>query len=147
MAGQPTSSKPQVIAPKGLGPFFWPYTLLLTVISLVIAGGILFANLDWLLPGWSNPVTDRAGDVENLFKFMGVFGAWILHLRRRLRGLFRGGLSPPRRRAGQLDRRAGPRLAEPQFWWTYVPIVLLIGLVVMSTYIWGKIFFRPRRRA
>jgi cytochrome c oxidase subunit 2 len=141
LAGQPTSSKPQVIAPKGLGPFFWPYTLLLTVISLVIAGGILFANLDWLLPGWSNPVTDRAGDVDNLFKFMGVFGAWIFIY---VAGYVVYFAVVFRRRADEPANSIGVQVHDSpnlEFWWTYVPIVLLIGLVVMSTYIWGKIFF------
>ncbi len=126
MAGQPTSSKPQVIAPKGLGPFFWPYTLLLTVISLVIAGGILFANLDWLLPGWSNPVTDRAGDVDNLFKFMGVFGAWIFIY---VAGYVVYFAVVFRRRADEpanYDRRADPRLAQTRVLVDDTPHVLLI---------------------
>src|SRR5690242_2516727 len=57
----------------GLGPI----TILLTLINLVIAAGVLWWNLDWLMPGWSRPVADRAHDIDDLFRFMMVFGLAI----------------------------------------------------------------------
>ncbi len=37
-----SAGKPHVIAPKGIGPGFWTYTAVLTILNVIIAGWILF---------------------------------------------------------------------------------------------------------
>ncbi|MBV8151284.1 MAG: hypothetical protein JOY59_06985, partial [Candidatus Eremiobacteraeota bacterium] len=71
---QQSVSHPEITRFKGLGPGFWPVTALLAVLSIAQAAYFLWGNIDWLMPGSSNPVSDRTYDIDGLFKFMAVFG-------------------------------------------------------------------------
>ncbi|MBV9103634.1 MAG: cytochrome c oxidase subunit II [Candidatus Eremiobacteraeota bacterium] len=138
---QTTAPQPQQIGPKGMGPGFWPYTIALTVLNVIFALLILFAPLDFIMPGWSHPVTDRAADIDGLFKFMSVFGFAIFCY---VAGYVAYFAIVFRRRPGEPAGTIGvvvhdaPKL---EFWWTVIPSVLLVILTGLSIVVWYKIQF------
>lgn len=124
-----------------MGPGFWPVTALLAVLSLINAWYFLFGNIDWLLPAASNPVADRASDIDGLFKFMAVFGNGIFIF---VAGYviyfaiaFRARASDPPDTIG-VQIHDSPKL---EFWWTLLPTLLLIILTGLSIEVWYKIQF------
>jgi cytochrome c oxidase subunit II len=136
-----SAGKPHVVAPKGMGPYFWTYTAVLTIFNVIIAGWILFGPMPWLMPGWNNAATDRAADVDALFKFMSVFGNAIFFY---VAGYVIYFCVVFRRRSKESPSTIGVQIHDAptlEFWWTYFPVILLGALVVMSVWIWGKIFF------
>ncbi len=136
-----SAGKPTVLGPKGMGPGFWTYTAILTLLNIIITGAILFAPMPWLMPGWNHPATDRAADVDLLFKFMSVFGNAIFFY---VAGYVVYFCVVFRRRRDEPASTIGVQIHDApslEFWWTYFPVVLLAALIVMSVWIWGKIFF------
>lgn len=124
-----------------MGPGFWPVTAVLAVLSLINAWYFLFGNIDWLLPAASNPVADRASDIDGLFKFMAVFGNGIFIF---VAGYviyfaiaFRARASDPPDTIG-VQIHDSPKL---EFWWTLLPTLLLIILTGLSIEVWYKIQF------
>jgi cytochrome c oxidase subunit 2 len=134
-------TKPQIIAPKGMGPNFWPVMIALTVVNLVIAYIILYTSLDWILPAEWNSAADRAHDIDDLFKFMGVFGLAILVY---VVGFVLYAAVAFRRRADEPPDSIGVHIHDNpklEFWWTVIPTVLLIVLMVLTIQVWHKIQF------
>ena len=133
--------KPQEIPTKGLGPGFWPVTFVLTVLNVIITLVILYAPLDYILPGESHEVADRAGDIDALFKFMSVFGSAILMY---VTGYVIYFAVVFRRRPGEARETIGVQIHDApklELWWTIVPTILLIAVVWLSINVWYKIQF------
>ena len=121
----------------GLGPV----TTVLTLINLVIAVGVLWGHLDSIFPGWSDPVADRARDIDDLFRFMLVFGLAICVY---ITGYVLYFVWLYRRRPGEPLTAIGTQIHENprlEFWWTVVPSLLLVLLTAMSIVEWYKIQF------
>jgi len=138
---QTQSPNPKVVRVKGLGRGFWPVTALLTVLSLACAWYFLFGSIDWIMPGASQPVADRASDVDGLFKFMAVFGTAILIY---VAGYviyfgieFRARPTDPPDLVG-VPIHDSPKL---ELWWTILPTLLLAALTALSINVWYKIQF------
>ena len=132
---------PQEVPVKGLGPGFWPVTIVLTAISVAIALYIIFAPLDFFLPGESNEAADRAADVDWLFKFMSVFGMaiWVF-----VTGYVVWFAYAFRRRPGEARETIGAQLHDApklELWWTIVPTILLVILIWASINVWYKLQF------
>lgn len=133
--------KPEVVRFKGMGPGFWAVTAFLGVLSLISAWYFLFGSIDWMLPGASHPVSDRASDIDGLFKFMAVFGNAIMIY---VAGyviyfaiVFRARPTDTPETVG-VQVHDSPRL---EFWWTVLPTVLLAILTGLSINVWYKIQF------
>ncbi len=138
-----SASKPEIIAPKGLGPGFWPVTLVLTVVNLIITAYILFGNLDWVLPAGHVPAGDTTEAVDRIFKFMSVFGSAITVY---VSGYVAWFAFVFRRRPGENPSTVGVQIHDApklEIWWTVLPTILLIVLMVMSIAQWFKLQFPP----
>jgi cytochrome c oxidase subunit 2 len=132
--------KPQVIEPRGMGPGFWPTMIVLTAINVAIAIVILFTPLDWILPGEWHAVADRAADIDVLFKFMGVFGIAITVY---VAGFVIYAAFAFRRRRSEPYDSVGVHLHDLpklEFWWTAIPTLLLIVLVVLTIRVWHAVY-------
>ncbi len=132
---------PNIVRFNGLGPGFWQVTTVLLLVCIANSVYWLFANVDWLLPSASQPVSDRASDVDGLFKFMAVFGGDIMFI---VAGYviyfsiaFRARSSDPPDAIG-VPVHDQPKL---EFWWTVLPTLLLVILTVLSINVWHKIQF------
>jgi len=137
-AGTPQS---KVVRFSGLGPGFWPVTAFLTLLSLISAWYFLFGNIDWILPGSTHPVTDRAYDIDGLFKFMAVFGNAIFIF---VAGYVIYFAIVFRARATDAPDAVGVPIHDaPQLelWWTVLPTILLIILTALSIQVWYKVYF------
>ncbi|MBV9440501.1 MAG: cytochrome c oxidase subunit II [Candidatus Eremiobacteraeota bacterium] len=133
--------QPQVVRFKGLGPGFWWVTLFLGVISVINAWYFLYGNIDWIMPGASHPVADRASDVDALFKFMAVFGGAIMYY---VAGYVIYFAIAFRARPTDLPDDVGVPIHDApklEFWWTLLPTLLLVVLTAFSINIWYKIQF------
>lgn len=136
-----TGSDPRVVRFNGLGPGFWPVTIVLSVLSIANALYFLYGNIDWIMPGASNPVADRASDIDGLFKFMAVFGNGIM--------IFVAGYViyfawAFRARATDAPDAIGVQIHDApklELWWTVLPTLLLILLTGLSIVVWYKIQF------
>jgi cytochrome c oxidase subunit 2 len=136
-----SGSHPEVVRFKGLGPGFWPVTIVLALLSIANAWYFLYGSIDWILPGASQPVTDRASDIDGLFKFMAVFGNAIMIF---VAGyviyfviVFRARSSDSAATVG-VQVHDAPKL---EVWWTVLPTLLLIVLTGLSISVWYKIQF------
>ena len=132
---------PNIVRVKGLGPGFWPVTAVLTVLAVAQAIYFVYGNVDWIFPGASHPVADRASDIDGLFKFMSVFGFAILIY---VTGyviyfgvVFRARASDPPDLIG-VPVHDAPAL---EVWWTVVPTLLLVVLIWVSIAVWNKVYF------
>jgi cytochrome c oxidase subunit 2 len=133
--------RPEILELKGLGPGFWPVTLLLTVLSLICAWYFWFGNIDWLMPGASTPLADRTADIDGLFRFMSVFGAAIQIF---VTGYVVYFAIAFRARPGESREMIGVPVHDSpklEFWWTVLPSAWLIILVIFSIIVWYKIYF------
>jgi len=134
-------TRPNDVRFKGLGPGFWPVTMVLTLLSIVNALYFLYGSIDWIMPGASQPVTDRASDIDGLFKFMAVFGGAIM--------LFVAGYViyfaiAFRARSSDSPDAVGVQIHDApklELWWTVLPTLLLIVLTGLSIVVWYKIQF------
>lgn len=138
---QQTAPRPDVVRFRGLGPGFWPVTGVLTVLCLVNAWYFLYGSIDWILPGASQPVTDRASDIDGLFKFMAVFGGGIMIF---ITGYVLYFAWAFRARSTDTAETVGVAIHDApklEFWWTVLPTLLLIVLTGLSIVVWQKIQF------
>jgi cytochrome c oxidase subunit 2 len=113
----------------------------LAILSLISAWYFLFGSLDWLLPGASHPVADRASDVDGLFKFMAVFGNAIMIF---VAGYVIYFAIAFRARATDTPSTVGIQVHDSpklELWWTVLPTLLLIVLTGLSISVWYKIQF------
>jgi cytochrome c oxidase subunit 2 len=114
---------------------------LLSVLSLASALYFLYGNIDWLLPGASNPLSDRTNDVDALFKFMSVFSVPIMIF---VMGYVIYFCIAFRARPGEPADMIGVPIHDApklEFWWTILPTILLVILTVLSILTWYKIYF------
>ncbi len=134
-------SKPQIIAPKGLGPGFWSVAIALTIVNAIVAVYILFGNLDWVLPAGHLPVGDTTEQVDGIFKFMAVFGSAITVY---VAGYVIYFAVVFRRRPGEDVRSIGVQIHDApklELWWTVLPSLLLVVLMVLCIQEWFKMQF------
>lgn len=133
--------QPKEVRFKGLGPGFWQVTAVLTLLSIANAWYFLYGSIDWIMPGASHPVADRAADIDGLFKFMAVFGNAIM--------FFVGGYViyfawAFRARSTDAPDDVGVQIHDApklELWWTVLPTLLLIILTALSINVWYKIQF------
>jgi len=138
---QIVAPKPEEIRPEGLGPGFWPVTIVLGALSVIAALAVLYLPLDAILPGESHEVTDRAADIDGLFKFMAVFGDAIFIY---VTGYVIYFAIVFRRRPGESASTIGSPIHDAptlELWWTVIPSLLLIILTWLSLVVWYKIQF------
>jgi len=138
---QSTPSTPTIVAPNGLGPGFWTVTLVMTVINVLLGIAICYLPLDFLLPAESNPVSNNAGAVDFLFKFMSVFGLAITVY---VNGyvvyfavVYRARRDDPPNAIG-VPIHHSPKL---EVWWTVLPTLLLLVLIGFSIVVWKQLQF------
>jgi cytochrome c oxidase subunit 2 len=132
---------PREVPVKGFGPGMWTFTAILTVINIAVAVLILYAPLDFFLPGESNEVADRAGDIDALFKFMAVFGFAIFTY---VAGYVIYFAVVFRRRPSEARETIGVQVHDSpklELWWTIIPSLILIALIWMSIDVWYKVQF------
>jgi len=133
--------RPNEVRFQGLGPGFWQVTAVLVLLCLANAWYFLYGNIDWLMPSASNPASDRAMDVDGLFKFMAVFGNGIMIL---VAGYVIYFSIAFRARVGDAPDTIGRQVHDSpklEFWWTVLPVVLLVVLTGLSINVWYKIQF------
>ena len=132
---------PKVVRFKGLGPGFWPVTIVLALLSIVNAWYFLYGNIDWIMPGASQPVANRASDIDGLFKFMAVFGTAIMIF---VAGYVIYFAIAFRARSSDSPDMVGVQIHDSpklELWWTVLPTLLLIVLTGLSINVWYKIYF------
>lgn len=133
--------QPKGVRFKGLGPGFWAVTIALTLLSIVNAWYFLYGSIDWMMPGASYPVADRASDIDGLFKFMAVFGGAIMIF---VTGYVIYFAIAFRARSSDAPDTVGVQIHDApklELWWTVFPTVLLIVLTGFSIVVWYKIQF------
>jgi len=141
------SQSPSVVRFKGLGPGFWPVTAVLALLSIANAWYFLYGNIDWIMPGSSVPVTDRASDIDGLFKFMAVFGNGIMIF---VAGYVIYFAIVFRARSTDSPDTVGVQIHDApklELWWTVLPTLLLILLTALSINVWYKIYFGTKAPA
>jgi cytochrome c oxidase subunit 2 len=138
---QRITPQPNEVRFKGLGPGFWPVTIVLTLLSIANALYFMYGSIDWMMPGASHPVADRAADIDGLFKFMAVFGGAIcIYVSGYV--IYFGIVF--RARAGDSPNTVGVQIHDApklELWWTVLPTLLLIVLTGLSINVWYKIQF------
>jgi cytochrome c oxidase subunit 2 len=135
------SAKPQIVAPKGLGPGFVQITIVLTIINIAAALAALYLPLDFLLPSEANPASDSAASIDALFKFMTVFGVaitvYVTGYTMYFAWVFRRRADEPINTVG-VPIHDAPKL---ELWWTIIPTLLLIVLMAFTIVVWKQIQF------
>ena len=123
----------QQVQPKGgLGPGFWPVTLLLGIISAVICYIIIVTPASQVLREAAIP----ADQIDDLFKFCSVFGTIIFVY---VTGYLLYFAIAFRRRATDPENAIGIQVhgnEKLELWWTIVPTILIIVLGWFSVKIW-----------
>lgn len=127
----------QVSAPRklGLGPGFWPVTIAMTVLNLIVTYGIIVFPIDSVLPEAAAP----AGDIDALFKFMSVFGNAIFVY---VTGYLVYFSIVWRRRSTDPPEAIGIQIHDNnklEFWWTVVPCILVLMIAIFSVRIWWSL--------
>jgi cytochrome c oxidase subunit 2 len=134
-------TEPHIVQVKGLGPGFVPVTIVMTIINVAIALFVIYQPLNFLLPSESNPASDSAVSIDALFKFMTVFGAaitiYVTGYTAYFAFVFRRRADEPINTVG-VPIHDAPKL---EFWWTLLPTVLLIVLMVFTIVVWKQIQF------
>jgi cytochrome c oxidase subunit 2 len=133
--------QPRIVQFKGLGPGFWPVTIILSVISIALALYWCFGDINWLMPGWTDPLADRTRDIDDLVKFMSVFASAIMVF---VTGYVVYFVVAFRARSTDAPDAIGVPIHDSpklEFWWTVLPAALLAALSAMSIVVWYKIYF------
>ena len=136
-------SKPQLITPKGLGPGFWSVGIALTIVNVLVAAYILFGNLDWILPAGHVPASDTTESVDGIFKFMAAFGSAITVY---VSGYVFYFAIAFRRHPGESPSTIGVQIHDApklELWWTIIPTLLLVVLIVLCIGEWFKMQYPP----
>ena len=136
-----TVPPPSEVRFKGLGPGFWQVTAVLALLCIANAWYFLYGNIDWIMPSASQPVADRASDIDGLFKFMSVFGGAIMIF---VAGYVVYFAIAFRARSTDAAGAIGVQIHDSpklEFWWTLLPTLLLVVLVALSINVWYKIYF------
>lgn len=119
----------------------------MTLVNVAFTVWVLTANLDWLLPGASNTASDTAYSIDGLFKFMAVFCFAICIY---VNGYVLYFAIVFRRRRGEAADTIGVQVHDMpklEFWWTAIPTVLLVILMIYSYVVWRQIYFPPTAAA
>ncbi|MGH7706853.1 MAG: cytochrome c oxidase subunit II [Vulcanimicrobiaceae bacterium] len=110
-------------------------TILLTVLSVAAGVYVTYYDLGQLVP----EASDRAVDIDNLFKFMAVFGNAIMIY---VTGYIIYFSVVFRRKASDPPDAIGVQIHDAptlEIWWTVIPVILLTVLSVLSIQVWYKI--------
>jgi cytochrome c oxidase subunit 2 len=124
-----------------MGPGFVPVTIVMTLINVAIAWAVLTLPLDFLLPSESAAASNTASNVDALFKFMTVFGAAITVYVSGYTAYFAWAF---RRRADEPVNTVGVPIhhsTKLEIWWTALPTLLLVILMVFTIVVWKQIYF------
>lgn len=116
-------------------------SIVLLLLSLINAWYFMYGSIDWILPGATHPVTDRASDIDGLFKFMAVFGGAIMIF---VAGYVIYFAYAFRARSTDAADTIGVTIHDApklELWWTVLPTVLLVVLTGLSIVVWYKIQF------
>jgi len=124
----------QVAAPRpqGLGPGFWPVTIVMSIVSLVLGIYIATYPIENLLPEAAAP----AGDIDALFKFMAAIGNAIFIY---VTGYLVYFSIVWRRKASDGPDAIGIQVHDNpklELWWTIIPSILVVIIAVFSVRIW-----------
>ncbi len=124
----------QYSAPRrsGLGPGFWPVTIALTVVNLIVTYVIIIFPFDSFVKVMGEP----GGDVDLLFRFMSVIGNAIFVY---VAGYLVYFSIVWRRRAGESPDTIGIQIHDNntlEFWWTAIPAIVVVILAIFSIKIW-----------
>lgn len=120
----------------GMGPGFWPVAIGLTIWSIASGYWIAVSPLDYMLPSSSLNVTDRGADIDFLFRFMTVIGNAIFTY---VTGFVIYFAIAFRRRRDEPADSVGVQVHDApmlEFWWSFIPTVLMVVLAVMSIRVW-----------
>jgi cytochrome c oxidase subunit 2 len=120
---------------------FWIVTVVLSVISVLLAYVISVTPLDYILPGASLHAADRGDDIDGLFRFMGVVSAVIFVY---VMGYLLYFSVAFRRRKNEPASSIGVQIHDAhtlEIWWTVVPTILIAILAVMSVQVWARVQF------
>jgi cytochrome c oxidase subunit 2 len=124
----------QVTAPQkqGMGPGFWQVTAALTVVNVIVTFIIIWLPIERWLPEAAAP----ARDIDDLFKFMSVFGnaifVYVVGYVVYFGIVWRHRASDPPDAIG-IQIHDHPKL---EFWWTVIPSILVIAIAIFSVRIW-----------
>jgi cytochrome c oxidase subunit 2 len=124
----------QLTAPqqKGMGPGFWPVTIVLTLANAAISYFIVVLPIEQYLPEAAAP----AGDIDWLFKFMSVIGNAIFVY---VVGYLLYFCWVWRRRPSDGPDAIGIQVHDSptlELWWTIIPSILVLLLAIFSVRIW-----------
>jgi cytochrome c oxidase subunit 2 len=127
----------QATAPQkqGLGPGFWPVTIAMTVLNVIVTYFIIVFPIDSFLPEAAAP----AGDIDALFKFMSVFGNAIFVY---VTGYLVYFSIVWRRRSTDPPDAIGIQIHDNhnlELWWTIIPSILVIMIAIFSVRIWWNL--------
>ena len=116
-----------------LGPGFWPVTVLIAVGSAIMVYFVYASQWPIGLPEIAEP----AGQIDDLFKFLGAVGGTIFNI---VTGyviyfaiVFRRPKNAPRNAIG-VQVHDAPVL---EFWWTVIPTILVLILAIFSVRVWA----------
>jgi cytochrome c oxidase subunit 2 len=123
----------QVVKPKtNLGPGFWPVTAVIVVVSAVMVYLVISSPLPIGLVQAGAP----AGEIDDLFRFLGAVAAVIFNIVTiytiYFAIVFRKPKDAPANTIG-VQIHDAPVL---EFWWTAIPTILIVILAIYSTKIW-----------
>jgi cytochrome c oxidase subunit 2 len=126
---KPTSGSGQY---SNLGPYFWTFTAFLAVLAII--------SIVWLVQqdfsNWLPEAAIPADQIDALFKFMGV---WVILIFYIVAGYTIYFAIAFRYRKGMPPDAIGVQVhgnAKLEFWWTFLPTVLIIVVAIFSVEIW-----------
>lgn len=117
---------------SNLGPYFWTFTAFLTVVTAVACVWLIQQDFSNWVPEAAVP----ADQIDALFKFMGVFVIIIFDLVAGYTVYFSIAF---RRRKDTPADAIGIQVHgnnKLEFWWTFLPTVLVVILAIYSIQIW-----------
>lgn len=120
---------------QDLGPGFWPVTIGMTVLNIVIGFAIGAVQIERILPEAAKP----AAEIDWLFKFMAIFGSAITLY---VWGYIIYFAVVFRRRKDEPLTSVGVQIHDNvklEFWWTLIPTIMVIVLSVLSVRVWAQL--------
>lgn len=122
---------------KGLGPGFWPVTVLLAVICAILDYFVVVTPPESLLREAAIP----ADQTDELFKFLTFFGVIVFVF---VVGYLVYFAIVFRRRRGDPDDALGVQVHgnfQLELWWTILPTLLVVAIAWISVKDWAGIFY------